>query len=1664
MNYNINIFDPEHSNNQLIIQKLIKTCHKNSPHRDFESLSNFIQLLIARFSKDYLGKSQESDLLNIINNTWEAMEEKKTSKPVIKIQTNHVSYHKTERLFITIISNDRPYLVDSLQTLLTKWNLKPQFILHPVFNIRRKIDKKSGKTSIEHVEANSPKHSPHHLETNQESVVFIQTKNHFSKEKIDLFTQDLSDVLQLLNLFISDQDDIMNDLNSAKNNLSGKNEVNNELKILPESSSQKLSPSYPQEEIRESIDFLKWLKDQHFIFLGSRYFSAQTYGKDIDFFCIEEQPESSKGIFKAPLFSELDSFVPFLGRSSLIPDTNRSPTDKPDLIRITKTSQRSSIQRASRLDLIEVLDWSQDGQTVKGIYQFVGIFKKELFNTSAFSIPILREKVKHIFDRFNFNPEWYDGKSLLAIIDSIPRDEMFYMQESTIYDICKKVLGLQDDLDLSLFVRADPYGHYLTMMIYLIRERFSPQLKEAFAKIITKELNGTISSQVVQIGDLPFARIIYIVHFAPPHLVYLNHELLEDELKEASLSWYDRLERYAEENFNEEVLNTLNKYRNSFSGAYQDNFTSTEIYDDIQTLETINDSNPIDIRLYQQPKDCPLDEKGIEHLKISHGENRRLLCVKIYHLEKVLLLSDLLPILSNFGLKVLTETTYITQKDDNEIYIHYFNVSIDATIPWESNLSHFQEGFRLVWAESYENDKFNQLILSANLTARQILILRAYIKYLMQSTLSYSISFMENALIQYPTICQTLIELFEARFHPTECHDKRPHNTIIDEIKDQLDTVTSLIHDRIIRHLLNAIESTLRTNYYQYDNAGNYKNYLSIKLECQKINDLPAPRPLYEIFVYSTHMEGIHLRGGKVARGGIRWSDRHEDYRTEVLSLMKAQTVKNTVIVPLGSKGGFVVKHKRQKTDDRAEQQKEVIYCYQTLIRGLLDLTDNYINGKIISPPKVRRYDSDDPYLVVAADKGTATFSDIANAISKEYNFWLGDAFASGGSAGYDHKSMGITSRGAWESVKRHFREIGRDCQKDPFTVIGIGDMSGDVFGNGMLRFPTIRLVAAFDHRHIFIDPNPDGQRSYDERKRLFQLPRSSWNDYNRDYLSPGGNIYSRSDKSIRLSPEARSLLSLENIDYTPDDLVKSILKAKVDLLWFGGIGTFIKASYESNSDVGDISNKNIRVNGRSLGATIISEGANLALTQQGRIEYALHGGRLNTDAIDNSAGVDCSDHEVNLKILFSSLTNPISEEKRDEILKIMTDDVANLVLQNNYHQTQILTILQSWGKKDLSIFQNLIKILESEVQLNRTLEGLPDDEIIDRRRAKNQGITRPELSVLLAYSKIALYNKILASTIVTQPFYDRYLIHYFPNYIRNDFKEDILKHPLHKEIIATVLSNLLINRVGPTFVYELSQVSGCSIPEVVHAFFVTAEVLDLERWWSQIDKLDNRLLTEIQTKAYTQIASLLRISVLRLLSTSLPVVKENLHAAVEQLTEEHLLKIIEEKDNKYLDQEIQSLKKAGIPQAFAERLALLPYFNAIIDIALIQPGHLQADEIEPREIANIYFTIRSHFDFDVLIEQSLAFETTTDWQRSAQLSLQDDIGQIIMVLTQQVIQSGYGHHMNEWLDTQETYYRETQTIITQLKASTIPDIGKLAFAVRHLQRMPEVKQILNTI
>ena len=976
---------------------------------------------------------------------------------------------------------------------------------------------------------------------------------------------------------------------------------------------------------------------------------------------------------------------------------------------------------------------------------------------------MLRRKVQRVLERSRIPLDGHGGKALTHILDTYSRDEMFQITEEKLFEIAIGILHLQERHRIAFFPRRDTFERYVSCLVYVPRDRFDTRLRLKLQEILSAAYEGEVSDYYTHLTDSKLARLHLIIQTTPGQIPEVDTEALEQKLIAAGRSWSDRLqEALIEARGEEQGIACMHRFGEAFSASYQDHFNAQTAVSDILKVEQALESG-LALNLYR-----PIEADEHE------------LRLKIYLPGKRVPLSEVLPMLENSGLKVIDEIPFAVCPDDlrDPMWIRDFVMRIEDSggVELAAIRDVFHEAFRLIWHGEMENDGFNRLVLCAGLSAREVTVLRAMCKYLLQAQIPFSQAYMEQTLAGNPRIARLLVQLFLRRFDPAAASEEgsegRSEVELAAEIEGLLEQVTHLDQDRIIRRFRNLIQSSLRTNFFQPTAGGEPKSYLSFKLDSQKVSELPLPRPLCEVFVYSARLEAVHLRGGRVARGGIRWSDRREDFRTEVLGLMKAQMVKNAVIVPVGSKGGFVVKQP-PSGGGREELMREVVECYQTMMRGILDLTDNLVAGEIVPPRDVVRLDGDDPYLVVAADKGTATFSDIANGISEEFGFWLGDAFASGGSAGYDHKKMAITARGAWESVKRHFRERDKDIQSEEFTAVGVGDMSGDVFGNGMLLSKHMLLLGAFNHLHVFIDPNPDPEVSWAERRRLFDLPRSSWGDYDPRLISPGGGVFDRVAKSVPLSPEIRELFGIEQERVTPNELISKMLVAEVELLWFGGIGTYVKARDETHAMVGDRANDPLRVDAREVRAKVIGEGANLGVTQRARIELGQCGGRLNTDSIDNSAGVDCSDHEVNIKILLGEVeaAGDLTRKQRDQLLKEMTDEVAELVLRDNYLQTQAITVTHRLGARLSDRTARFIRGLERAGRLDRKIEFLPDDEAMAERIQRGLGFTRPEIAVLLSYAKMELYEELLASDLPEAPYMETELSRYFPRPLRGEVR-----------------------------------------------------------------------------------------------------------------------------------------------------------------------------------------------------------------------------------------------------------------------------------------------------
>ena len=1380
------------------------------------------------------------------------------------------------------------------------------------------------------------------------------------------------------------------------------------------------NPPLPEGELAETLDFLAWLDDDNFTFLGCRDYRFDTDGSGV---------AAGLGIMRDPsyvLFGGLRNF------GALSPEVQAFLRASQALI-ITKSQRRATVHRPVRMDAIGVKLFGPKGQVV-GMRVFLGLFTSLAYSRPAGATPFLRRKVAGVSRRSGFDPQSHDGKALAHILETYPRDELFQISENELYEIAIGILGLQDRQRVALFTRRDPFKRFISCLIYVPREHYGTALRQNFAAILELGFGARVDSFTTQLGDAALARVYFILRTEDP-LREADTAAIERALAFAARSWADKLSDALTGARGEAAgLALAARYGSAFPSNYRERYPVGAALGDIDRIEQVRGGAALSLSL-SRPDD---------------GE-RGALRFKLYRAGSPCALADVLPILEDMGLKAITEEPFEIrpQGDAEAIWMQDFGL-ISRFGDFDITVEHrrFEEAFVHIWAGRMESDGFNRLVLAAGLGWRQVTVLRLYAKVMRQAGSAYSQSYMEDALAHYPSIAGRLATMFEARFDPAQA-DRALIETErrVREITQELDQVESLDEDRILRGFLRLIEKSLRTNYFQRQADGSPKSYLSVKLSSREIELFPLPRPLCEIYVYSPRMEGVHLRAGKVARGGIRWSDRKEDFRTEILALMKAQVVKNAVIVPTGSKGGFVVKRMPVL---RAEQAAEVVECYKTLMRGMLDITDNIVGGKVAPPPDVVRHDGDDPYLVVAADKGTATFSDIANNVSAEYGFWLGDAYASGGSAGYDHKAIGITARGAWELVKRHFRELGTDIQATDFTCVGVGDMAGDVFGNGMLRSRHTKLLAAFNHMHVFLDPNPDPAKSFGERQRLFRLPRSSWADYDKALISKGGGVFERSAKSIPLSPEIRARLDINAEHLTPAELIQAILKAPIDLLFFGGIGTFVKASSETHTDAGDKNNDALRVNAKDLRAKVVGEGANLGVTQQGRIEYAVKGGRIDTDAIDNSAGVDTSDHEVNLKILLNGAmaAGRITLNERNELLHQMTDEVAAHVLLDNYRQGLALSLAEADGGERIDSEARLIRDLERAGRLDRAIEFLPSDEALEARAQQHQPLTRPELSVLLAYVKNTLAEDLLASDFPDDPHLEANLFGYFPVILRERFGDEITHHRLRRELIAMIVANDLVNRTGITFVRDTAARTGRGVGDVAKAYMITRQIFDLGPLWTEINALDNKVPAQVQLEMIrTALGLVERVAAWFLAGSRLDIkaqVEAN-HPGVARLAE-HVSELLPSSEKEELARQIATFAETGVPRELALRVARLNFLRSSVDIVRLAKT-AQRDLLET---GHRFFAIGARFQLDALRAAARKLVAETQWQKLAISALIDDLYAHQADLTARAL--ARGGDFQRWLEGHARDLGRLDALVREIEAVTQPDLAMLTVANRALR------------
>ena len=1308
--------------------------------------------------------------------------ERKAGTTKVRVYTPTVAEHGWSaggHSVVEVVTDDMSFLVDSLTMELARQHRNAHLVLHPTLDVER-----DGDGQLIAVHPVSTGSTTPDSDTVRESWMHVE---------IDRLTEEGNECVRLAD----DVRRVLGDVRAAVEDWSAMQDRARAIVADLDENPPPLSES----EVTEGKALLEWLADEHFTFLGYREYELEQVSvdggqEDI----LRPVSGSGLGILRDADAHKSSSFQRLSGAV-------KAKAREKSLLVLAKANSRATVHRPAYLDYVGVKVFGADGEVV-GERRFLGLFSSAAYTESVMRVPLIRVKVSDVLEATGLDPRSHDGNALLDTLETYPRDELFHTPTEELAPIAEAAMQARERRAVRLFIRRDIYDRYLSVLIYLPRDRYNTSVRQKFVRILAQVIGeGRIDPDSIEfnvsITESTTARVHFVVRMPVGETIpeSIDTADLERRLIDASRSWHDDFLHAVSTEYGEEVGAILaRRYVDAFPEAYKEDFPARTAAVDLGRLEAIQGDAGIDQALYSE-------------LDAPEGEAR----LKVFRVGPPLSLSEVLPMLSSMGVEVVDERPYGLAGLDRVSHVYDFGLRYGEPMPDQAR-ELFSDALRAIWDGYTEIDGFNALVLRASLTWRQAMLLRAYAKYMRQGNSPFAIDSIEGALAVNVDLARMLVTFFETRFDPDldeEARDKKQED-LEGRITSALDDVVSLDHDRILRSYLTHIRATLRTNYFQFAGKGKRpKTYLSLKMEPSAIPDLPEPRPKFEIFVYSPRVEGVHLRFGAVARGGLRWSDRRDDFRTEILGLVKAQMVKNTVIVPVGAKGGFYAKQLPDSAGDggRDAWLAEGVECYKTFIRGLLDVTDNLVAGETVPPERVVRRDGNDSYLVVAADKGTATFSDIANGVSKDYGFWLGDAFASGGSVGYDHKAMGITARGAWVSVRRHFRELGIDCQTEDITVAGVGDMSGDVFGNGMLCSEHIKLIAAFDHRDIFIDPEPDPATSFAERKRLFELPRSSWQDYDTSLISEGGGVFPRSAKKIPINHHIRSALGiLRNVDsMTPAELMKAILLSPVDLLWNGGIGTYVKASTETNADAGDKANDAIRVNGTELRVRVVGEGGNLGCTQRGRIEFANNGGRINTDFIDNSAGVDTSDREVNLKILLDRvvLDGDLTEKQRNQLLASMTDEVADLVLRDNYEQNIALANAARNAPSLLHVHEQWMQQLESEGRLDRDLEALPPKAEVKRRLEHGGALTQPELSVLMAYTKIVLAEELLASDLPEDPYLLLDLVSYFPKAVRDGFSGPIEAHPLRREIIVTQVVGDLVNGAGMTYWPRLAGETG---------------------------------------------------------------------------------------------------------------------------------------------------------------------------------------------------------------------------------------------------------------
>lgn len=1601
-------------------------------HFDLERAAVLREFAKQRFSnnhsEDYKSR-QLSDIYGALLDDWDFIQERKPGKAKIRVFNPEYLKHgwQHSHTVVEILCEDMPFIRDSVRGELNRRNITIHTINSTTLTIIR------DEQQLLHKLLNTEEKTKAFKDDKpvSETLLFLEIDRISDGERLRALSDSIAEILSEVKIVVDDFEAMAGRGQRALESV------------------RKSSDLVVDRE--ECAAFVAWLCANKFTFLGCEQLTV-VYENENQI--VSSVKDSGLGLLK------LRSSNARVDLSSEIRNGGKKSLFENQLV-FSKSSVRSRVHRFAYPDYIGIRSFDEQGRIV-GEHRLLGLFTFGVYSLSPFDIPYIRKKVNAVMARSGLVLTSHAGKDLARVLEVFPRDELFQSSVDELFSTAIAVNNMQERRQVRLFVRRDIAGKFVNCLVYTPRDIYRTELRAKVEALLCDAFGAEESEFNTFFSESILTRTHIILRVNSAEQREVDFSALEEEVIKVTMSWPDHLSNHLIEEFGEEEGSSLiQHYANAFSPGYMDDFKPRAAVNDIQRIKNLLNSHV----------------SSSDHLEMSFyrlsGEDHSTVRFRLIRLEKPIPLSDVMPILENLGLRVESEHPYDVKRDDGvKVWIHEYNLThgLSSKIDFDLVGEVFKAAFTRIWNKDAESDSFNRLILGTSLGWREIAMLRAYSRYMKQIQFNFSGEYIADTLYNHLSITGKIVELFNWRFDPRlqmdgdiNHADKSDREKQLEQsIVDDLDTVENLAEDRIIRQYLALINVTLRTNYFQKNIDGELKDYFSFKLCPSDIPDMPLPVPMFEIFVYSPRVEGVHLRGGKVARGGLRWSDRAEDFRTEVLGLVKAQQVKNAVIVPTGAKGGFIAK-RLPLLNSRQAMQEEGINCYKIFIQALLDITDNLVGGNVVPPADVVRLDEDDTYLVVAADKGTATFSDIANELSLKSNFWLGDAFASGGSAGYDHKKMGITAKGAWVSVQRHFREMGINIQETDFTVVGVGDMGGDVFGNGMLLSEHIQLVCAFNHIHIFVDPNPDSSASFIERQRLFNLPGSSWSDYEKSLISKGGGIFLRSAKSIVISEEMKKRFNITSSKLTPVELMHAVLKAPADLFWNGGIGTYTKATKETHAEVGDKANDVLRVNASELKFKVIGEGGNLGMTQLSRVEYALNGGRLNTDFIDNAAGVDCSDHEVNIKILLNDViaNGDMTEKQRNILLEEMTDSISELVLDNNYKQTQAISLAEREVIIRTGEYKRFIQSMDTSGRLNRQLEFIPDDQELLERKSAGKGLTRPELSVLISYAKSQLKEEIVDSTVPDDAYMLNAVETAFPQRLRTEFNKNIHGHRLRREIIATQLANDMVNNMGLIYVNRMEQSTGANSSDIMRAYVTAREVFEMPAFMRQIEALDYKVDSQVQMELISQLIRLVRRTSRWFIRNRRGQIEpsvqiEYFKSKVAQL-KQSLPDVINKKLKKELDKRCQYFVSKGVPAELASSVAAATEFYPFLGI--IEAAQTMGESVE--RVAKMFFALSEKLELDWFAQQITGLKIDNYWQAMARESYRDDLEwqqrSLAVAAIRHICEKGdVDACVSRWLDQQKVMVDRWRAMLAELQKSETQEFAMYSVAIRELLDMAQ--------